>query len=50
MNRRNVLKISASALAGLYLSPLFSQTRMLNNSVFKCLFINQLLTKKNVQL
>lgn len=35
MNRRNALKLSASALAGLYLSPLFSQTRILNTPVFK---------------
>ena len=38
MNRRNALKLGASALAGLYLSPLLGQSHILNAAAFKVTF------------
>ena len=38
MNRRNALKLGVSALAGLYLSPLLGQSRILEPPAFKGTF------------
>jgi alpha-L-fucosidase len=35
MNRRNALKLGASALAGFYLSPLLAQENFFNSPAFK---------------